>query len=158
MDHDDLQREYAQAADGAALQAVAWDTHELQERRFKLESLVTWARVRLQDAGFHTAQIASEEAPLVYLHASKQGRSGIFKLTYAQAGTSPEGQPLYGKGIIVMDNKSSSVTQLDLYDHKGSIPSDRFEILSSEIAKHVARTCGKQVSLQSTDKAPVAGA
>jgi len=144
VDTPDLNHVYRQAADAAADKPLQWDSPELEELRFKLTSSVMGARINLQDAGFHSAQISSEQEPLVYLHVSKEGQAGIFKLSFAQTGSTPEGRPLYGKKILLTGNMNKSITQFDLYDDDGVIPVDRFEKLSQKIAQHVAAECGKK--------------
>jgi hypothetical protein len=144
VDRPDLNHVYRQAADAAADKPLQWDSPELEELRFKLASSVMGARIKLQDAGFHSAQISSEHEPLVHLHVSKEGHAGIFRLSFPQTGTAPEGQPLYGKKILLTGNTDKSITQFDLYDDDGAIPVDRFETLSQKIAQHVAAECGRK--------------
>lgn len=145
MNTPDLNHVYRQAAEAAAETPLQWDSHELEELRFKLAASVMGARIQLQDAGFNSAQISSEQEPLVYLHASKEGNAGIFRLSLPQAGTTADGQPFYGKKILLTGNADKSITQFDLYDDDGTIPVDRFETLSQKIAQHVAAECGRKI-------------
>lgn len=144
MDTPDLDQVYRQAADATAHTPLQWDRPELEELRFKLASSVMGARIKLQDAGFNSDQMSSEQEPLVYLHVSKEGATGIFRLSFPQTGATAEGQPLYGKKILLTGNADKSITQFDLYDDDGTIPVDRFETLSLKIAQHVAAECGRK--------------
>lgn len=147
MDNNDLANLYHAAASGA-LAADTEQSNVLEEMSFKLQSCVTWARVQLQDAGFETQHIVSEDWPELQLSVARDGHAHNFRLCIPRMDSDAEGQPRFGKNIVLAGNADGSLSAFKLYEDDGSISIGRFEALSAEIARHVAIECGKKASFR----------
>lgn len=150
MDQNDLAHLYQSASSGEGTPQATIPSKELEEMSFKLQACVTWARVQLQDAGFETEQIVSDGQPELYLRVSRDGKSHGFRLCVPVIKQERAEVPSFGRNIVLAGNADGSLSAFRLYADDGSITMDRFEVLSQEIARHVATECGKKSRLNNT--------
>lgn len=146
----DLEHLYRQAAsaqtDDANASVQAPHDESLEGLRFRLESCVMGARMKLQDSGFHSAHKMSADDPLVHLHVGREGQSSIFTL-FLPRSMNAEGQSSYSSSILLKKSDDPSLWQFDLRDEQGQIGFDCFERVSGQIARHVAIECAKQARM-----------
>lgn len=153
MDHNDLANLYHMAASGEEALHVAEPSEAREEASFKLQACVTWARVQLQEAGFETEQMVSDDMPELLLKVSRDGNAHSFRLCIPKMEQDGRNKTPFGKNIVLAGNVDGSLSAFRIYEDDGSISMGRFESLSAEIARHVAIECGKKASVRNAPAA-----